>query len=99
MQKETGPFECHVFVCTNDRHGSGKSCADSGGNAALKDYLKEQTKKRGWKGRVRVSSSGCMGLCEKGPNVMIYPQKVLFTNASPADGDLIIEEIARLLSA
>jgi len=39
-----------------------------------------------------------MGLCEKGPNVMIYPQKVLFTNVSPADGDLIIEEIARLLS-
>jgi (2Fe-2S) ferredoxin len=98
MQKETSPYECHVFVCTNDRHGAGKSCAD-GGNAALKDYLKEQVKKRGWKGRVRVSTSGCMGLCQKGPIVMIYPRKVLFTSASPADGDLIIEEIAALLSA
>jgi (2Fe-2S) ferredoxin len=98
MQKEIGPFECHVFVCTNDRHGTGKSCAD-GGNGALKDYLKEEVRKRGWKGRVRVSTSGCMKLCEKGPIVMIYPQKVLFTNCSPADGDHIIEEIARLLSA
>jgi (2Fe-2S) ferredoxin len=98
MQKETSPYECHVFVCTNDRHGTGKSCSD-GGNAALKDYLKAQFKKRGWTGRVRMSTSGCMGLCKNGPIVMIYPQKILFTNASPADGDLIIEEIAMLLSA
>ena len=93
MQKETSPYTCHVFVCTNDRHGERKSCADGGGNAALKDYLKEQVEKRGWKGRVRVSSGGCMGLCGKGPNVMIYPQKAWFAVASPADGDRILEEI------
>ncbi len=78
MQKETSPYTCHVFVCTNDRHGERPSCADGGGNAALKDYLKDQVEKRGWKGRVRVSSGGCMGLCGKGPNVMIYPQKAWF---------------------
>jgi (2Fe-2S) ferredoxin len=98
MHKETSPYTCHVFVCTNDRHGDKKSCADGGGNAALKDYLKEQVEKRGWKGRVRVSSGGCMGLCGKGPNVMIYPQKAWFAVASPADGDRILGEIEVLLS-
>jgi (2Fe-2S) ferredoxin len=98
MQKETSPFDCHVFVCTNDRHGVGKSCADGGGNTTLKDYLKDQVEKRGWKGRVRVSTTGCMGLCAKGPIVMVYPQKVLFTNAAPGHDDLILEEIAGILS-
>ena len=69
------------------------------GIAELKDYLKEQVEKRGWKGRVRVSSGGCMGLCGKGPNVMIYPQKAWFAVASPADGDRILGEIEMLLSA
>ncbi|HQL90685.1 MAG TPA: (2Fe-2S) ferredoxin domain-containing protein [Syntrophales bacterium] len=98
MQKEISPHACHVFVCTNDRHGERKSCAD-GGNAALKDHLKDEVERRGWKGRVRVSSSGCMGLCGKGPNVMIYPQRAWFAMASPSDGEAILEEIGVLLSA
>jgi len=98
MQRETSPYTCHVFICTNDRHGEKKSCGDGGGNAALKEYLKEEVEKRGWKGRVRVSSGGCMGLCGKGPNVMIYPQKAWFAVASPSDGDRILEEMDLLLS-
>lgn len=99
MQKEISPYACHVFICTNDRHGERKSCADGGGNAALKDHLKDEVERRGWKGRVRVSSSGCMGLCGKGPNVMIYPQKTWFAVASPSDKEAILEEIGVLLSA
>jgi (2Fe-2S) ferredoxin len=39
-----------------------------------------------------------MGLCGKGPNVLIYPQKAWFAVASPADGDRILGEIDVLLS-
>jgi (2Fe-2S) ferredoxin len=99
MRQEISPYTCHVFVCTNDRHGDRKSCADGGGNGALKDYLKARVEELGWKGQVRVSSGGCMGLCGKGPNVVIYPQQILFTMVKPSDGDHIIEEIAGLLSA
>ena len=96
MQKETSPYTCHVFVCTNDRHGDKKSCGDGGGNAALKDYLKEQVERRGWKG-VRVSSGGCMGLCGKGPNVMIYPQGLWFSAATKAEADGILDKVGTLL--
>ena len=38
-RKET-PFVCHVFVCTNDRQGARKSCAD-GASPALRAALKK----------------------------------------------------------
>jgi len=37
--------------------------------------------------------SGCMGLCATGPNVVIYPQKVLFTGVSPDDVESIVSAI------
>ena len=85
------PFVCHVFVCTNDRLGKKKSCAD-GNSPAVRKALKQAISDRGWKGRVRVSQSGCLGLCAKGPNVMIYPQKIWFSDVSTDDVDLIISK-------
>ncbi len=96
MKKEIGPYTCHVFVCTNNRHGERKSCAD-GGNEALKDFLKEKIEKRGWKTRVRVSNCGCMGLCARGPNVILYPEGIWFSDVSAGEGGRILDEIAALL--
>lgn len=97
MNESPSPFVCHVFVCVNDRHGERKSCADGQG-AALKDRLKDEVAKRGWKGRVRVSQCGCMGLCEKGPNVILYPQKVWFSAVAPDDAGAILQRIETFLS-
>lgn len=94
-QKES-PFVSHVFVCTNDRHGKKKSCAD-GNSPAVRKGLKQAVADRGWKGRVRVSQSGCLGLCAKGPNVIIYPQKIWFSDVSTDDADLIISKIESLM--
>lgn len=96
MNQAPSPFVCHIFVCVNDRHGERKSCAD-GNSPTVKDYLKDQVEQRGWKGRVRVSHSGCMGLCAKGPNVMLYPQGVWFSGVSLQDGDRILDEVQKLL--
>mgnify|MGYP001806961170 CR=1 FL=1 len=91
VQNET-PFIAHVFVCTNNRGGERKSCAD-GKSELVKATLKEIVDTKGWKGKVRVSSAGCLGVCSAGPNVMIYPQKVWFSNVSPDDVDEIIAVI------
>ncbi len=91
------PFKCHVFVCVNDRQGERKSCADDGGRE-IKARLKEAVKARGWFApQVRVSQSGCLGLCEGGPNVVLYPQEILFTGVTLDDVDRIVEEIGRCL--
>ena len=89
-------YVCHLFICVNDRHGERKSCAD-GKSAEIKDYLKDQLEKRGWKSRVRVSHSGCLGLCAKGPNVMLYPQGIWFSAVTLADADRILDKVAELV--
>jgi len=91
VQRES-PYAAHVFVCTNDRGGERKSCADDN-SELVKATLKRVVEERGWKGKVRVSMSGCMGLCATGPNVVIYPQKVLFTGVSPDDVESIVSAI------
>ena len=92
------PYVCHIFVCTNDRNGTRKSCADQN-SPLLKKVLKEEVGNRGWKNHVRVSASGCMGLCGKGPNVIIYPQKIWFSEASIDDAGLIISKVEEILQA
>ena len=87
----------HVFVCTNQRDDERKSCADMNSNL-IKVRLKEFVNDNGWKGKIRVSTSGCMGLCLQGPNVMIYPQKIWFRGVSPDDLKEIESEIAHLIS-
>ncbi len=90
------PYECHVLVCVNDRQGRRKSCAD-GENVKLRERLKQMVAERGWRGRVRVSQTGCLGLCEQGPNVILYPQGRLYAGVSLADADRIERYIAELI--
>lgn len=96
LNQNKSPYTAHVFVCTNDRDGERKSCADNN-SALVKSKLKAAVNKNGWKGKVRISTSGCMGLCVKGSNVMIYPQKVWFSEVMPDDVDEIVSTIEREL--
>lgn len=96
IQNES-PYIAHVFVCTNDRKGERKSCTD-GNSQLVKAKLKESVDAKGWKGKVRVSTSGCLGVCGEGPNVMIYPQKLWFSGVTPDDVDAILSTIERLMS-
>ena len=90
--KKESPFISHIFVCTNDRDGEKKSCADNN-SQLVRSKLKEAVSEKGWKGKVRVSPSGCMGLCAKGSNVMIYPQKIWFAGVFPDDVEEIVSTV------
>lgn len=84
MKKQPAPFKCHLFVCTNTRENGLKSCGDEG-ISDIKASIKAEIKKRSWKGIVRVSESGCLGVCEGGPNIMIYPQCIWLSDVSHND--------------
>jgi (2Fe-2S) ferredoxin len=94
-QKEA-PYICHVFVCTNDRKGERRSCAD-GNSGLIRKTLKQEVGDRGWKKHVRVSKCGCMGLCANGPNVIIYPQKIWFPEVSVDDIGKILSKVEEIL--
>ena len=96
-KQNESPYVSHVFVCTNDRGGERKSCADN--NSQLtKSKLKDVVDEKGLKGKVRISTSGCMGLCAKGSNVMIYPQRVWYSEVSPDDVDEIVSKIESVMT-
>jgi (2Fe-2S) ferredoxin len=96
-KRNESPFKCHVFICTNDRKGKRKSCADNN-SAQIRNVLKEEVSNRGWKPQVRVSQCGCMGLCANGPNVILYPQKIWFSEVSENDVSEVIEAVEGILN-
>lgn len=94
MKKSTTPYACHIFVCSNVRDNPEKPGCGAIGGGELKALLKQATKDRGWKGKVRVSTTGCMGLCGTGPNILLHPQGIHFSAVTVADLDAIIEQVA-----
>jgi len=97
MDQNESPYIAHVFVCTNDRGGARKSCADNN-SPQVKAELKTAINTNGWKGKIRVSTSGCMGLCAQGSNVLIYPQKIWFSDVSPDNVGEIVAALENLMS-
>ena len=96
-KQNESPYVSHVFVCTNDRGGERKSCADNN-SQLIKAKLKNVVNEKGWKGKVRISTSGCLGLCVNGPNVMIYPQRIWFQEVFPDDLDEIVSALERIMT-
>jgi len=98
MKSRKTPYQCHIFVCVKSRNGERKSCGD-GESAGLKAALKDEINARGWKGKVRVSESGCLGVCGVGPNIMIYPQGTWLTQVKPSDLPDILKTVEPMLNA
>lgn len=86
-------FDKHVFFCTNQR-SSGEDCCGNHGAQKARDYVKDKVKKLGISNRhnsIRINSAGCLGRCDDGPVVVIYPEGVWYTYANENDLDEIIE--------
>jgi (2Fe-2S) ferredoxin len=89
------PFEATTFVCTHVRSDGRKACANPGvGGDAICEALKRAVKEAGLKGRVRVARSGCLDLCEKGPNVFLYPSGRWLSGVSESDVPEILKKLA-----
>lgn len=64
-------FEHLMFVCTHERDAqSGKASCAGRGSKELHAALQNEVREAKLKGRVRVVSSGCLGLCSKGCAVL-----------------------------
>ncbi|MDH5445277.1 MAG: (2Fe-2S) ferredoxin domain-containing protein [Gammaproteobacteria bacterium] len=79
-----------MFFCTNQRDPGESCCADFNARA-MRDYAKKRSKELGLAGPdgVRVNLAGCMGRCEQGPVIVVYPEGTWYTYVDEED----IEEI------
>ena len=92
MKQQPVPYRRMVFVCTNVREEDGRPACGLRGSEKICEALKEEVKKRGLKGKVRALKSGCMDLCEAGPNVMIFPDGILHSGVTAGDVPTLIEK-------
>jgi len=74
----------HVLVC------GGTGCSSSGSKEII-PALKDKLKARGMDTEIKVVETGCHGLCELGPLVIVYPEGVFYVRVKPDDVDEIVE--------
>ncbi len=85
--------EKHVFVCVQSRpagHPRG-SCGEQGAQDVMAEFGQQFEQKGLW-GKYLLTSSGCVGSCNLGPSVLVYPEGVLYTKVSKEDVAAIIDE-------
>lgn len=80
------PFEIHIFVCT-----SGGTCPQQGA-LQVHAYLKEAVARAGLRGTVRVNNSGCLDQCGHGPNLVVYPENVWYSQVTREGAEVIFYE-------
>lgn len=86
-------YKYHVFFCTNQRE-AGESCCNQFNATEIREYAKAKIKELGLagEGAVRINTAGCLGRCESGPVIAVYPEAVWYTYIDREDVDEIISE-------
>lgn len=86
-------YKYHVFFCINQRE-SGEMCCGERNAEEIRDYAKAKIKALGLSGesQVRINKAGCLGRCDSGPVIVVYPQGVWYTYVDREDVDEIISE-------
>lgn len=82
-----------VFVCNQARspgHPRG-SCQSKSGSDILQEFW-QQTQSRNLWDKFAVTYSGCLGPCDCGPNVLVYPEGVMYSGVTKDDVAEIIEK-------
>jgi (2Fe-2S) ferredoxin len=85
-------YRYHLFVCSNQRVDGSPCCGDFQANAS-REYLKQRCKDLGihQPGGVRINKAGCMGRCQEGPVMAVYPEAVWYTYIDQEDLEEILQ--------
>ncbi len=83
--------EHHIFVCQNTRpKDAPKRSCNPDNDFRLIELFKKSVATHGLSATVRATKSGCLGQCEHGPTVVIYPEAVWYGFVQESDVDEIV---------
>jgi (2Fe-2S) ferredoxin len=85
--------ERSVFICSQQRppgHPRG-CCAAQGSQGVLQAFWKELQARNAYE-QVGVTYSGCLGPCDGGVNVLVFPDSVLYSRVKVEDVPEIFEK-------
>ena len=74
-----------VAVCVST------GCEALGTKGVLKAF-EEEIKRQGLEGKIDIKETGCLGFCEKGPRVVIYPEEIYYFRVKSTDVPEIVSK-------
>jgi (2Fe-2S) ferredoxin len=77
----------HVLACTASH------CAAKGANDVLM-LLRREVMKRGLDKAILVNNCGTIDLCDIGPNIVVYPDGVIYSGVTKADVPELVDALA-----
>ncbi|MDY5730936.1 MAG: NADH-quinone oxidoreductase subunit NuoF [Eubacteriales bacterium] len=78
-------YRSHVLVC------GGTGCTSSG-SPSLISRFQEQLAEHKLENEIKIVRTGCFGLCEAGPVVIIYPEGTFYSRVKLEDVDRIVSK-------
>ncbi len=84
------PYRYHVFVCTQQKPEGVASCPSNGSQRVLQ-ALERQLGARGLENEVQLTTCGCLGLCDDGPMLIVYPEGVWYHKVKEEDVPEIVD--------
>ncbi|MCC6485104.1 MAG: NAD(P)H-dependent oxidoreductase subunit E [Armatimonadetes bacterium] len=78
-------YRAHVLVCC------GNTCEMRGGRALLQ-LLTEQVQQSGLADEIRVVETGCLGVSDHGPAMVVYPEGIIYAGVQRSDIAEIVSE-------
>jgi NADH:ubiquinone oxidoreductase subunit F (NADH-binding)/(2Fe-2S) ferredoxin len=70
---------------------SGAGCHGLGNGGVIRAF-EEEIEKHGLAGTLDIRATGCHGMCEQGPNVVIYPEEICYVKVAPEDVPEIVKQ-------
>jgi (2Fe-2S) ferredoxin/SAM-dependent methyltransferase len=85
------PFRYHVYACAQEKP-EGVPCCSANGSVRVIETLRKAIASAGLDEKVQVTTCGSLGLCERGPNMVVYPEGVWYSGVTPDDVAEIVRE-------
>jgi NADP-reducing hydrogenase subunit HndC len=79
------PYKRHLLICTGPR------CGGERGSARIRQEFRREFVRQAIPTTVKDTECLCFGLCTYGPNVIVYPEAVVYSGVRPQD----VAEIVR----
>ena len=84
------PFRYHLFICDQKKPEGIPSCSACGSLATI-NALRKEVAVRGLLDTVQITSCGSLGLCERGPNLVVYPEGTWYSGVRAEDVPELVE--------
>lgn len=91
MQTQNVPYKRQIFVCVHNANGEKASCGDHKGEEVFRQ-LREIAKARKLHPAIRVAQAKCLGQCNTGVNIMIYPENIWLSAVRPEEISAIADQ-------